>query len=354
MPQNALVKIRRDVAADWTTANPVLAEGELGWESDTNLAKFGDGVTAWNSLGYFADFASAGFLLAANNLSDVVSVDTSRTNLGLGTMDTPKFASLNLGHASDTTVTRSSAGVLAVEGVVLLRQGDMIPLSSGGTGSTLSDPNADRLWFWDDSSGQINWLTLDTGLSISGTTLSLDSDLASIAGLTTTAFGRGLLTEADAASTRATLGLVIGTNVQAYDADLASIASLATASFGRSLLTAVDADALAELGAHAQVTPTTVAGTSHNLVAGDAGAYLRFTSGSATALNVPLNATTALPVGFTVAGFAAGTGTVTITPESGSVILNSRGGALASAGQYAGFQLKKIATNEWDVWGDLV
>jgi uncharacterized membrane protein YgcG len=39
-------------AADWTAANPVLFAGELGLEMDTLQWKFGDGVTAWNSLSY--------------------------------------------------------------------------------------------------------------------------------------------------------------------------------------------------------------------------------------------------------------------------------------------------------------
>lgn len=38
------------------------------------------------------------------------------TNLGLGTGDSPEFTAVNVGHASDTTITRSSAGVIAVEG----------------------------------------------------------------------------------------------------------------------------------------------------------------------------------------------------------------------------------------------
>ncbi len=43
---------RNDTAARWTQYNPVLAKGEIGIEIDTAKFKFGDGVTAWNSLKY--------------------------------------------------------------------------------------------------------------------------------------------------------------------------------------------------------------------------------------------------------------------------------------------------------------
>ena len=44
---------RRGTAAHWTTVNPILFDGEIGLETDTKQFKFGDGVTAWNSLPYF-------------------------------------------------------------------------------------------------------------------------------------------------------------------------------------------------------------------------------------------------------------------------------------------------------------
>ena len=48
------LQLRRDTAANWTTNDPTLAEGEMGVETDTLKFKLGDGSTAWISLGYAA------------------------------------------------------------------------------------------------------------------------------------------------------------------------------------------------------------------------------------------------------------------------------------------------------------
>lgn len=47
-----VIRVRRSTAAQWTSANPVLSDGEPGLERDTRRFKFGDGVTVWNSLPY--------------------------------------------------------------------------------------------------------------------------------------------------------------------------------------------------------------------------------------------------------------------------------------------------------------
>jgi hypothetical protein len=46
------LQFRRDTAANWTSNNPVLAEGEVGLETDTSSYKVGNGVAAWNALAY--------------------------------------------------------------------------------------------------------------------------------------------------------------------------------------------------------------------------------------------------------------------------------------------------------------
>lgn len=47
---------RRGTASEWTTADPILAAGEIGYETDTNQFKIGDGSTAWSSLNYFKTY----------------------------------------------------------------------------------------------------------------------------------------------------------------------------------------------------------------------------------------------------------------------------------------------------------
>ena len=46
------IQLRRDLAASWTSANPILAQGEPGLETDTSKIKYGDGTTAWADLDY--------------------------------------------------------------------------------------------------------------------------------------------------------------------------------------------------------------------------------------------------------------------------------------------------------------
>jgi len=50
------LQFRRGTASEWTSANPILAEGELGLELDSNKFKLGNGITRWNSLLYTSTF----------------------------------------------------------------------------------------------------------------------------------------------------------------------------------------------------------------------------------------------------------------------------------------------------------
>lgn len=45
-------QLRHGTSESWTTSNPILLEGEVGVETDTNKLKIGDGKTAWKDLKY--------------------------------------------------------------------------------------------------------------------------------------------------------------------------------------------------------------------------------------------------------------------------------------------------------------
>ena len=76
----SIIQIRRDTASDWTSANPTLAQGELGLETDTLKLKAGTGTTAWNSLAYYT-LGTAGFLATSTIGSTVQAFDADTSKL---------------------------------------------------------------------------------------------------------------------------------------------------------------------------------------------------------------------------------------------------------------------------------
>ena len=75
----ARIQLRRDTSADWSSTNPTLSEGELGYETNTDKFKIGDGVTAWNSLDYviyepaFSDILNKPTTIAGYGITDAFS-----------------------------------------------------------------------------------------------------------------------------------------------------------------------------------------------------------------------------------------------------------------------------------------
>lgn len=69
MPAQTTIQVRRGTAASWTSTNPTLAAGEVGFETDTGRFKIGTGSTVWTGLGYAtvlpSNFAAKGDLLVA-------------------------------------------------------------------------------------------------------------------------------------------------------------------------------------------------------------------------------------------------------------------------------------------------
>lgn len=135
----------------------------------------------------------------------VESGATLRTSLGLGTGDSPQFTAVNIGAASDTTLTRVSAGVAAIEGSNILL--------ASGLGSITQAYDAE--------------LAALAGLTSAADRLPYFTGSGTAALATFTTFARSILDDADEATFKATVNLEIGTDVQAYHDNLEEISALA-------------------------------------------------------------------------------------------------------------------------------
>jgi len=88
---------RRGTAQQWTDADPILAAGEIGFETDTNQFKIGDGVNHWEDLSYFKNLEDLGA-----NLDDYILLTEKAVANGVATLDaTGQIPVAQLGNIID-------------------------------------------------------------------------------------------------------------------------------------------------------------------------------------------------------------------------------------------------------------
>jgi len=73
------IQVRRGLSSEWTAANPVLAAGEMGVETNTNKFKFGNGTDAWTALSYAASDAAAIGEISQDAINQALSVGAGLT-----------------------------------------------------------------------------------------------------------------------------------------------------------------------------------------------------------------------------------------------------------------------------------
>jgi citrate lyase gamma subunit len=123
---------RRGTAAQWTAANPILAAGEIGFETDTSKFKMGNGSSTWENLQYFANASELSALIGgAGEFLDTLG------ELAAAIDDDPQFY-LTIG----TTITNHANASTLVHGIadtsLLATTGDVNTAASAAA-SALGD-----------------------------------------------------------------------------------------------------------------------------------------------------------------------------------------------------------------------
>ena len=160
------LQLRRGTEAQWDAANPTLAAGEIGIETDTNTFKFGDGSTAWNSLSY----------ALSQTVDDYILLSTKGVANGVASLDSSGFIpSAQLPPLAKVTV--SAVANQAARLALTAESGDIAIQSDTGTTYVLSASPA---------STNGNWKVISATEAISAAIATHEADTTNVHGIADT------------------------------------------------------------------------------------------------------------------------------------------------------------------------
>ena len=182
-----IIQIRNDVASKWTSVNPILAEGEVAIEMDTNKFKIGDGTKHWADLPYFTPGE-------IGDLSPLTTTQKDTIVAAINELNSDKQANITGGASTITSSNLTSnralisneSGKVAVSSVTNAELGYLSGTTSavqtqlnGKSSTSLDNLSANGQMIIDSQNGTISNCILDIPqdikLDLSSNTLALKS-----------------------------------------------------------------------------------------------------------------------------------------------------------------------------------
>ena len=178
------IQTRRGTAASWTSTNPTLAAGEIGFESDTGKIKIGTGSTAWNALAYTASSTAVTYLFNATGGQTTFS-GTDANGLTLAYTVGSEQVYLNgvlQVRGSDYTATNGTSIVLT-SGALVSDVLNVIAFSALSVADTYTQAQADAKFFQTANAflaGKNKIINGDTNIWQRGTSIAVTSGSAQV------------------------------------------------------------------------------------------------------------------------------------------------------------------------------
>ena len=201
------IQVRRGTAAEWTAANPTLAAGEMGVETDTRKIKVGTGSTAWTSLAYIASDApgiteiaqdaidtalsmGAGLTKSYNDGTNTISLNIDSSVVALKSYVDDQITGLDNAAAADYVLLADVGNAggpakLDVDGNLLVPKSSIILEGSSAdayeTTLTVTNPTADQTITFPNATGTVAVFTssgdlvVPGNLTVSGDTTTLNT-----------------------------------------------------------------------------------------------------------------------------------------------------------------------------------
>jgi len=107
------IQVRRGSSSEWSTANPVLATGEIGYDTTANKFKIGDGVKTWSLLSYTDGTVNNGYAFPSKVTLPASTTSSASLNVINGTAPTSPVTG-DLWASSGSLLYQSSIGLSTI------------------------------------------------------------------------------------------------------------------------------------------------------------------------------------------------------------------------------------------------